>query len=472
MNIFNTLEIQSVGKEASASTDVLDILGKNLELDQNSLKLLQENGQLEGMSFDDLLKMSSENPEMFESLVDNAEAKNTKELNDLSIFSDRSEAQIEPDTKELLNQKTLIKNSELTNNNLVNSRNDFQSITNQNSNVLKVGKSEHQILNTNESSELDSLLKNTKTNETISKNTHSPEVLKAKNILENAINNQNISDEKLNLKSSNKNILADNNVEVLNNTSNTDKVKNSKLMNLNQFFANQPNSVKQRAIGQKAYRPLTESMFNKKIDSSIPEVTAAKNDTVSLQHVMFGAQEAGEQLNQDGQFSQSQTIPTKINNTNTANNVFNINNIQSSDTSEQIISKIQDYIVQSKVSGSQDVQMSFEHTELGKIDLHVQKAQNNALNISIGARSAEGSKFFAQNQSELLNSLAQAGVNVGELKLESSSSSNNQSSFENNSKNQFSQNSSRGNQSDSRQQNEDSRRREEIWSMFKDKEVA
>ena len=68
----------------------------------------------------------------------------------------------------------------------------------------------------------------------------------------------------------------------------------------------------------------------------------------------------------------------------------------------------------------------FRHQELGQVDLTIQKAGGDQLNIMVGANSTEAMKFFTQNRGELLQSLTQAGVSVGDFKLDSSSKSNNQ----------------------------------------------
>jgi hypothetical protein len=58
------------------------------------------------------------------------------------------------------------------------------------------------------------------------------------------------------------------------------------------------------------------------------------------------------------------------------------------------------------------------------VDLVVQKAHGDQVSIMINTHSMEGSKFFTKNQGELLQTLVQSGVNVSDLKLDSSSNTN------------------------------------------------
>jgi flagellar hook-length control protein FliK len=116
--------------------------------------------------------------------------------------------------------------------------------------------------------------------------------------------------------------------------------------------------------------------------------------------------------------------------------------------------------------------MSFDHKELGKVDLMVQKGAGDQLNISIGTNSVEAAKFFNRNQADLLGSLAQSGIQVGDFKLETSQGNNNQSQSQDSSKQQFAQGQKGQHQSEFGQREQDSKKREELWEQFGDKEVA
>ena len=137
---------------------------------------------------------------------------------------------------------------------------------------------------------------------------------------------------------------------------------------------------------------------------------------------------------------------------------------------QDVINQIQDYIIQAKASSEPTVQMTFNHQDLGMVDLVVQKAHGDNVSIMINTHSMEGSKFFTQNQTELLQTLTQSGVNVSEFKLDSSNNTNNngQDNFGQNSRNSQHQHAS----DDKQQRNQDSERRQELWNLLNNKEAA
>ena len=118
--------------------------------------------------------------------------------------------------------------------------------------------------------------------------------------------------------------------------------------------------------------------------------------------------------------------------------------------------------------------MSFQHRDLGQVDLFVQKAANNHLNIGINTNSVEGAKFFNQNQGDLLQTLQQSGLNIKEMKLDGASTSNNQSFAQNESSRQGTGGQARNgqHQSQSGQRQEESSKRQELWNYYQDKEAA
>jgi hypothetical protein len=459
LNIFNTPQIHTTAKGATPSTDVLDVLGTNTQLDEASLKLLEQNGELEGMGFDELLKLSEENPEALEKIVSKAQNKQEAELAKLtSGMSEKvSTAHQSPEQANILQ--------------LGKSEHATAAKTN------SVISSENQPISTNNKSELNSILnfdKTTAAQKTVDVAKQNVDVTQKISPNQATMNEAKVLNDQLGIHNASKaQAIKEPMIAQASVTNEVETKKNNKLMSLNKFMNNQPKSVQNRAAAQTAYKPMTKSMFNQKLETTIPSVAKIPQENISLQEVMFGSKEQGAEASLEQGMNQSQNIKSagKVNTSAQTANVFNINDLQGATTTDEVITKIQDYVVQSKVANQQEVKMSFHHQELGKIDLLVEKAQNNALNISIGAKSAEGAKFFTQNQGELLATLTQAGVNVGEFKLDSSQSSNNQSSSEN-SKNQFGQNSNKEHQSKSGQQDEDSQRREELWNSYQDKEVA
>lgn len=152
--------------------------------------------------------------------------------------------------------------------------------------------------------------------------------------------------------------------------------------------------------------------------------------------------------------------------------VFEMSQVVEADISntDQLINKISDYIIQSKVSNEPRVELSMNHQELGKVDIMVEKASNDMLNISITPNTVDGKSFFMANKGELLSVLNNSGIQIADFKLDTSSSNNNLS--QNNSNQSFGQNSQGQHQSQKNQQDAESQRRQELWDMFSNREVA
>lgn len=147
------------------------------------------------------------------------------------------------------------------------------------------------------------------------------------------------------------------------------------------------------------------------------------------------------------------------------NKVFQLDQLDTSSV-DKVISQIQDYIGQVKAAREPNAQMSFNHPELGDIELFVQKTGADKINVQISHQSAEAAKFFQQHQGELLQSLQNSGIQVGEFKLEANSGDLTKD-FKNSEK-EFAQNSKENGQrshKDHQDQN-DSQKRRELWELL------
>jgi hypothetical protein len=154
--------------------------------------------------------------------------------------------------------------------------------------------------------------------------------------------------------------------------------------------------------------------------------------------------------------------------------VLNMNSIAGSEglNQDELISKISDYIIQTKASNETKVEMSVNHTELGRIDLVVEKAMNDQMNISIAARSMEGQNFFSKNQSALLSTLANAGIAVNDFSLDSGSFKENASGQQEFSKEENGQQGKQNFGSDRGQREHDQQKRAELWDDMLNRDVA
>lgn len=212
----------------------------------------------------------------------------------------------------------------------------------------------------------------------------------------------------------------------------------------------------------------------KDVKSSEANVASENSKTVSLQDIMFagGAEQSGAESQNDNSDSSAQIfkMASKVSSDNSAK-VFDMASLSQGSGSEEVISKIQDYIIQTKAGNEKQVEFSFQHKELGQVGLSVQKESGNALNIVITTNSAEGAKFFNQTQGELLHSLTQAGVQVGDLKLDSAKSGAGQDPSHDSSK-QFAGNSKDERNSESGEREQEQDRRRSLWEQFSQDQVA
>lgn len=244
------------------------------------------------------------------------------------------------------------------------------------------------------------------------------------------------------------------------------------LMDLNDFIANQSHSQKS-SIGKNPYKSqLSDSMFAKKIEADAPKLSTSASeapmkvtDLMLMNDSQTGQESGSEFLGQKAPTTIAATGATAA-----AAKTFDMGQLTSTNQAD-VIGQIQDYIIQSKVSSEPTVHMSFDHKDLGMVDLTVSKTQNNHVSVMINSHTNEGSKFFTQHQNELLQSLTQSGVQVSEFKLDTSSNTNQN----NNNQNQSFSGGSQKEQlagDDRQQRNEDSKRREELWNLFNNKDAA
>ena len=231
------------------------------------------------------------------------------------------------------------------------------------------------------------------------------------------------------------------------------------LVDLNQFMSKQSNTGKKRAIN---------SQYKNEQQSMITNQAFAKKNPEIVQAQVEADTSASMDMNQRGeQLLNLKAESNSLQQTQSSAKVFDLNTLNKASNIDTVIGQIQDYIVQAKAAKEPTAQMSFNHPELGDIDLMVQKVAGDKVNVVIGHQGAEAGKFFQQHQTELVQTLQNSGIQVGEFKLESSSSSNNNGNNQNNSDSNSKQFANQQNRSEEQQQRkEDSNRREELWSLL------
>ncbi|MAZ49912.1 MAG: hypothetical protein CME65_15225 [Halobacteriovoraceae bacterium] len=212
----------------------------------------------------------------------------------------------------------------------------------------------------------------------------------------------------------------------------------------------------------------TESAESKMIESkgkAVEMLDSQKSADLGESLQRFQGSEINQPLNQTAQVATAAQT----------GKVLNLNQTQLSTNTDTVISQIQDYVVQAQANNQSEVAVSFEHKDLGQVDLMVQKMdpKSNQLNIQIATRGNEAAEFFKTHQGELLNTLNRSGLQIADLKLESASSNSSQQDLSGDSR-QDQQLGSRGQkQSEQGQREADQERRQDLWDQYyENKEAA
>ncbi|MBL7665757.1 MAG: flagellar hook-length control protein FliK [Bacteriovoracaceae bacterium] len=151
--------------------------------------------------------------------------------------------------------------------------------------------------------------------------------------------------------------------------------------------------------------------------------------------------------------------------------VLDLSSMDVSNSTESI-NKISDYIQQNHMAARPTIDLKFNHQELGNVGIHVERNDNNTLNISIQTSNNEARNFFSQNQQELFQTLNSNGLKVADIKLESHSSFSKHSEDGATSEHGR-QSSSQQFSSQDGQRKHESHRRQELWASYKrQQEVA
>lgn len=243
------------------------------------------------------------------------------------------------------------------------------------------------------------------------------------------------------------------------------------VVNFNEFMAKQSPATQKRmalhSYGNHQEKKIFENKFDQKVEPMVlarPEMAELKVDTTKSEQG-FQNQEGFEAAPQDIRIPQ---VTPKMATT----QVFDLNKLTDTDA-PKVIEQIQNYIIQSRVSGEQKVELSFHHQDLGKVDLMVEKAGRDALNIRIQTQGTEASSFFAKNQGDLLQSLSNAGVQVASFKLESASTnSSTAQNFSGSQQDEGSHSSQNGQSPQQGQRQQDSDRRAELWKILQERMAA
>lgn len=148
--------------------------------------------------------------------------------------------------------------------------------------------------------------------------------------------------------------------------------------------------------------------------------------------------------------------------------VFDMSQIKTSNTNE-IMGQITDYIVQAKAAKDPSVNLRFNHDDLGLIDITVSKVTSGQdfVAIQIGTQTLDAKNFFQMNTKELLGHMTSAGINVSDLKLETSNQSRNDFNSDSRSQSDRHQEGSEKKfGSEQNQRRHESDRRQNLWKIL------
>ncbi len=187
--------------------------------------------------------------------------------------------------------------------------------------------------------------------------------------------------------------------------------------------------------------------FNPSKLSSLQDV-----DPTSLESLKGESSQVG-QVSSGGQ-RPLQTLQPQV----TTMNAVTLDSSLMTESSDQLIERISNYITQKNFEGQKSLELNVKHKELGNFQVRVSEGNTNqTVQLQITTMAKEGMDFFRSHQSRLLISLGSQGIQVQDFKLDSSQNS---SDFSRN----FSQNGQNQNSSD--QSNKDSQRRKQLWDQM------
>jgi hypothetical protein len=464
----NTPHLQIPGQADAPSGDLLANLGKQINLDPEALKLLEQTSIDNGVDFGQVLEAtkSGSDPEAVIELLKSEKELGTKAGNEIIQNTTSSDAD---------------KLAKALQKNMPNSESGKAS-QELNQILGKTVKQPEQVLNQQTALNQQTVLAQDTVEVTPKEVVSSKEILPnkmsdVKTLDSNAKHHNQLSEIKL--PQTQKSALTSEKAVVDSSLVKEEVALNSKLeknqlVRFDQFMSKQSPTMRMNSA-KKAYNPMNESMFAKKVDASLPGVTTIKKEQTKLQDIMFSQPESEAVL----EGSQGENLQAIVKNSNKMNNpsvnkVFDINTLSKLDTTNDVIAKVQDYILQSKVGNTPEAELSFKHHELGKIDLLVQKEHGDTIRLTIGTNSKEGLKFFTQHQRDLISSLNSAGIQVSDFKLDSASLSSGGQNSSNDGSNKESLARGNGNQqhnSQNGQRDQESRKRSQLWEQF-NKEAA
>lgn len=246
----------------------------------------------------------------------------------------------------------------------------------------------------------------------------------------------------------------------------------------NSFF---PNAKSNKVLAfKKEQQTINKSVFAGKNPFVTKEESPLKASNItSNEGALFEAVEStqGEKQATNMNNFANEIVAPKVNNLSTlattaaSTKVLDLSNIQATNPA-QLIDEISGYIATSRLENQESIDLLVKHNTLGNFKIIASKGQlPDQVNLEIAAGSEQGKAFFKNNEVEMIKSLSNSGVKLGDVKVALSGDANMQSSEKGddnlNQNNNFS--SKHGKQFASGRDQSGRERREELWNMYKER---
>ncbi|MBT6326370.1 MAG: hypothetical protein HOJ35_10405 [Bdellovibrionales bacterium] len=152
--------------------------------------------------------------------------------------------------------------------------------------------------------------------------------------------------------------------------------------------------------------------------------------------------------------------------------VLNLSGIKITDSS-QLIDQISEYVAQTNLENKESINLLVKHDSLGVIKINVQQSKGvDQLAINLSPDSIDGQNFLSEQGNNLIKTLTDAGIKVGEFNILETQNSSQSSSdqFSNSKGEKNSSNESEFFSENNKQDGEGKEKRQDLWEeMFERK---
>ena len=147
---------------------------------------------------------------------------------------------------------------------------------------------------------------------------------------------------------------------------------------------------------------------------------------------------------------------------------LDLSSIPMKDTAS-IVNEVTNYIERNGLENSNELSLTVKHEELGNFKVDVSKlGKNEKIDLKLSTTTAEGSEFFKTNESSLIKSLSDKGIQISSLKVTSLTDEFSKSDLDNNGFKQGDQQSSRQQRQFGHHHDQGKQKRQQLWQAYKE----